>query len=65
MERKSDYLDYYKIAKTYTEKLISLKDRALPTDFKQVFLNESKFVTPSNSDVLFEVPFAIGNGDVG
>lgn len=65
MERKSDYLDYYKIAKTYTEKLISLKDRALPTDFRQVFLNESKFVTPSNSDVLFEVPFAIGNGDVG
>ncbi|MFY7826758.1 MAG: RagB/SusD family nutrient uptake outer membrane protein, partial [Flectobacillus sp.] len=65
MERKSDYLDYYKIAKTYTEKLVTLKDRALPTDFKQVFLNESKFVTPSNSDVLFEVPFAIGNGDVG
>ncbi len=65
MERKSDYLEYYKIAKQYTEKLISLKDRALPTDYRQVFLNESKFVTPANSDVLFEVPFAIGNGDVG
>ncbi len=65
MERKSDYLEYYKIAKQYTEKLISLKDRALPTDYRQVFLNQSKFVTPANSDVLFEVPFAIGNGDVG
>lgn len=65
MERKSDYLEYYKIAKEYSEKLITLKDRALPTDFRQVFLNESKFVTPTNSDILFEVPFAIGNGDVG
>lgn len=65
MERKSDYLEYYKIAKEYAEKLITLKDRALPTDFRQVFLNESKFVTPANSDILFEVPFANGNGDVG
>lgn len=65
MERKSDYLEYYKIAKEYSEKLITLKDRALPTDFRQVFLNESKFVTPTNSDILFEIPFANGNGDVG
>ncbi|MDR6560609.1 MULTISPECIES: RagB/SusD family nutrient uptake outer membrane protein [unclassified Arcicella] len=65
MERKSDYLDYYKIAKEYSEKLITLKDRPLPTDYRQVFLNESKFVTPTNSDILFEVPFANGNGDVG
>jgi starch-binding outer membrane protein, SusD/RagB family len=65
MERKSDYLDYYKIAKKYCEKLIQLKDRPLPADYRQVFLNEGKFVTPVNSDVLWEVPFAIGNGDVG
>ncbi|MBB6001418.1 RagB/SusD family nutrient uptake outer membrane protein [Arcicella rosea] len=65
MERKSDYLEYYKIAKEYSMKLITLKDRALPTDFRQVFLNESKFVTPTNSDILFEIPFANGNGDVG
>lgn len=65
MERKSDYLDYYKIAKQYAEKLITLKDRALPTDFRQVFLNEAKLITPANSDILFEVPFANGNGDVG
>lgn len=64
MQRKTDYLDYYEIARKYTEKLITLKDRALPKDFRQVFLNESKFVTPVNSDVLFEIPFALGNGDV-
>jgi starch-binding outer membrane protein, SusD/RagB family len=64
MARESDYLDYYQIAKTYTAKLMSLKDRAL-TDFKQVFMNQSKFLSPVNSDVLFEIPFSLGRGDVG
>ena len=63
-ERKSDYLDYYAIARDYSKKLMDLKDRELPTDFRQVFLNESKFIVASNSDILFEVPFAIGEGDV-
>lgn len=65
MERPNDYLTYYQVAKDYTEKLISLKDRPLPEDFRQVFLNNAKFVTPVNDDILFEVPFAQGNGDVG
>jgi hypothetical protein len=65
MERKTDYLDYYKIARDYAQKLVTLKDRALPTDYRQVFLNEAKFVTPTNSDILFEIPFADGSGDVG
>ncbi|MDP4999681.1 MAG: RagB/SusD family nutrient uptake outer membrane protein [Saprospiraceae bacterium] len=65
MERESDYQDYYKIARDHTEKLMTLKDRPLPEDFRQVFLNQSKFISPVNQDVLFEVPFAIGNGDVG
>lgn len=63
--READYLDYYKIARDYTQKLITLKDRALPEDFREVFMNECKFITPVNSDILFEVPFAKGNGDVG
>ena len=63
--RESDYLDYYQIARDYAEKLMTLKDRALPEDFRQVFLNECKFITPVNSDILFEVPFPIGEGDVG
>jgi hypothetical protein len=44
--------------------LITLKDRELPTDFGQIFRNEVEFIAPKNSDILFEVPFAIGEGDV-
>lgn len=65
MAREPDYLDYYEIANQYTQKLIQLKDRELPADFRQVFMNQCKFISPVNSDVLFEVPFAIGEGDVG
>lgn len=65
MERESDYQNYYQIAKDYTQKLMTLKDRPLPSDFRQVFLNQCKFISPLNEEVLFEVPFAIGNGDVG
>ena len=65
MAREADYKDYYVIARDYTKKLMSLKDRQLPADFRQVFMNECKFIAPSNSDILFEVPFAIGEGDVG
>jgi len=64
MAREADYKDYYKIARDYTKKLMDLKDRELPADFKQVFMNQCKFISPSNSDMLFEVPFAIGEGDV-
>lgn len=64
MARESDYLDYYTIARDYTKKLIDLKDRALPTDYRQVFMNQCKFISPVNNDILFEVPFALGNGDV-
>lgn len=65
MDRAGDYLEYYQIAKDYTQKLMTLKDRDLPEDFRQVFLNNARFITPVNDDILFEVPFALGNGDVG
>ncbi|MDA3816638.1 MAG: RagB/SusD family nutrient uptake outer membrane protein [Prolixibacteraceae bacterium] len=65
MERKDDYLEYYQIAKDYTKKLIDLKDRELPDDFRQIFMNQCKFIAPVNDEVLFEVPFAVGEGDVG
>ncbi|WP_281336186.1 RagB/SusD family nutrient uptake outer membrane protein [Flavobacterium eburneipallidum] len=68
-KRPSDYLDYYAIARDYSNKLMTLKDRQLPTDFAQIFRNEVEFIVPTGaaaaaSDVLFEVPFAIGEGDV-
>lgn len=65
MSRESDYLDYYQIAKDYCTQLIQLKDRQLPVDFGQVFRNQCVFISPVNSDVLFEVPFPVGSGDVG
>ena len=64
MTRDSDYLDYYQIAKDYAGKLIALKDRPLPKDFKQIFMNECKFLTPVNEEILWEVPFPKGSGDV-
>ncbi|MBD0823746.1 RagB/SusD family nutrient uptake outer membrane protein [Aestuariibaculum marinum] len=64
MARDSDYLDYYQIAKQYSQKLINLKDRELPSDFRQIFYNQNIFLSPVNQDILFEVPFAKGGGDV-
>jgi starch-binding outer membrane protein, SusD/RagB family len=64
MKRKSDYLDYYQIANTYAKKLISLKPRSLP-NYATVFQNLNNYVKTSNSDVLYEVAFAPGFGDVG
>jgi hypothetical protein len=63
--RDADYLDYYQIAKKYTAKLMELKDRPLASDFRQIFMNECKFIAPVNDEVLFEVAFPIGSGDVG
>lgn len=64
MQRKSDYADYYKIARDYSKKLMTLKDRPLNPDFKQIFLNECKNIAPVNNDVLYEVAFQAGFGDV-
>lgn len=58
--------EYYQLAKDYAQKLISLRDREL-TDYATVFLNESQWIKPVNSDVLYEVAFGStnGGGDVG
>ncbi|BAV07457.1 outer membrane protein, nutrient binding [Filimonas lacunae] len=64
MKRKEDYLDYYKIANTYCKKLVELKPRAL-TDFATVFMNENKYIKPVNDDILYEVAYPPGYGDVG
>ncbi len=63
MKRNADYLEYYKIANQYCKKLVDLKPRALP-DFATVFMNENKYIVPKNSDVLYEVAFYPGSGDV-
>lgn len=65
MQRKSDYLEYYQIAKTYAHKVIYDWGRTLNPSFAAVFDNQSKWVVDSRSDVLFEVAFQQGFGDVG
>lgn len=64
MKRKDDYQEYYKIANVYCKKLVSQKPREL-TDFATVFMNENKYIKPVNNDILYEVAFAPGYGDVG
>jgi hypothetical protein len=64
MQRKNDYADYYKIARDYAKKLITMKDRPLNPDFGKIFLNECKNAIPVNDDVLYEVAFQAGYGDV-
>jgi len=62
--RTSD--EYYQLASDYCQKLISLSDRSLNSDFEEVFYNECVFNKPVNDDVLYEVAFLAENGgDVG
>jgi len=63
MKRKADYLEYYKTANDYCKKLAELKPRVL-IDYATVFMNENKYIKPVNSDVLYEVAFHPGFGDV-
>ncbi|WP_316814154.1 RagB/SusD family nutrient uptake outer membrane protein [Pedobacter heparinus] len=65
MRRKDDYKDYYKIARDYSDKLMKTYDRPLNPSFAKVFENESKWIVAQNDDVLFEVAFQPGFGDVG
>lgn len=65
MRRKEDYKDYYEIAKKYAGKVVHDYGRTLNPSFAAVFDNESKWVVDSKSDVLYEVAFQQGFGDVG
>lgn len=63
MRRKDDFRTYYEIANTYAKKLVTLKPHAM-SDFRTVFLNQNKYIKPVNDDVLYEVAFHPGFGDV-
>lgn len=65
MRRKDDYRDYYEIANTYAKKVINDYGRQLNPSFADVFDNQSKWTVDSRSDVLYEVAFQPGFGDVG
>lgn len=58
--------DYYKVAQAYAKKLMSLKDRQLNNNFKQIFDNEINGCNPANGDVLFELGYVPNSGgDIG
>ena len=64
MRRKDDYRKYYETANTYCKKLMELKAHTL-SPFAKVFENINKSVKVTNDDILYEVAFAPGAGDVG
>lgn len=58
--------DYYNVAIAYAKKLISLKDRALASNFKEIFDNEINDCNPAGGDVLFELGYVPNSGgDIG
>lgn len=58
--------EYYQLASDYCQKLISLKDRSLNSNFGEIFRNECEFKKPVNDDVLYEIAYLAENGgDVG
>lgn len=58
--------DFYKVAQAYARKLIKLKDRKLPTDYKNIFYTQINSASSPNDDVLYEIGFVQnGGGDVG
>ena len=58
--------DYYKVAKAYALKLISLRDRELTPKFKTIFDNEINGCNPNRGDVIFEMGYTPNSGgDIG
>lgn len=64
MRRKSDYRQYYDTANAFCKKLLETKPHTL-SPFAKVFENINKSIKVTNDDVLYEVAFAPGAGDVG
>ncbi len=59
MKRPDNYQEYYRIAKEYTEKVITSGVHSLGgTSYADVFTKESNFELISGGDPIFEIPFA-------
>lgn len=62
----ADYLSYYQIANKYCKLLVASSKHTLSPSFKTIFMNECQYITPKNSDVLYEIAFpATYSGEVG
>ena len=58
MSRPSDYQQYYRIAKNYTDSVILSNVFSLGSSYKDVFVKECNFELISHGDPIFEIPFA-------
>lgn len=66
MQRQSDYLAYYEIAKTYADSVIISGKHALNKSFRDVFIDECNYVVNNGDDPIFEIPFLkASSGNVG
>ena len=66
MERPANYKDYYKIAKTYCDSIISSNTHRLNNSFTDVFVNECNYQVVNDDDPIFEIPFAqLTSGNIG
>lgn len=67
MQRPSNYLDFYQIAKDYAYKVMTESQHSLGSEYYEVFVRECNFnASVTNDDVIFEIPFAQqSTGSVG
>lgn len=66
MQRASDYADYYQIARTYCDSVMTQSEHSLANNYFDVFTKQCNYEVISNDDVIFEIPFAQNvNGNIG
>lgn len=67
MERRPDYLDYYKIAREYLGKVITDNRHSLALEsFEDMWRGECNYTVLKNGDVIFEIPMlAESSGNLG
>lgn len=66
MERQTDYIEYYEIAKNYSDSVILSGKHSLVKPFRDVFIDECNYVVNNGDDPIFEIPFLkASSGNVG
>ena len=66
MERPSNYIEYYKVAREYADSVITAGTHSLSLPYSEVFVKECNYALVNNDDVIFELPFSKeGNGYTG
>ena len=58
MQRPADYQEYYRIARDYSDSVITAATHSLRQSYQDVFVNECNYQVINNDDPIFEIPFA-------